>query len=403
MRRATISGLLLATCVCGAEVGAEAPPPGDELLEQEAMRRWTRLETANFRFRFPPDTDVREPAAFAADQEAVLTELLSWFGGGLSGKVDFFVWNDDGQARPFLGRPLAFAVPESRLVHTSPRHTRGHELTHIVVGDVLKPAFSSRFIGEGTAVVFDQSGRDLHEAATAALRAPMARPVSVVGLWGLDEGEDAVLYPLAGAFVARLIEDGGKDRFLALLRAPSWQHANELYGGDLGRIVSTFDQEVGINPHAETLAGLRLRARERMARDKALFSAAEMAEIESLYKRGTMKTEDGRRAYTELVQRFPRSNRAGCAALYLARTATGTERLTKIEQAITDFNDTWYGDGTNVGAYARTLLAIQLAEAGRSADARRLATEVASNSPDAIDHRGASLVADLRQRGLLGE
>lgn len=349
MRRCLAAGLFVALVTLVFDARAGAPVKAEELLQQPSMSGWTTLESTRLRFHFPPDSSVKHRDGYAREHEAALGELLSWFGGDLSGKVDFFVWNDDAQAQPVLGRALAFAVPDSLLVHTSPGHTRGHELTHIVVGDLLKPTASSRFIGEGTAVALDRAGRDLPAEATAAVRAAGSKPVSVIGLWGLEDGDDAVIYPVGGAFVTRLIADGGKERFLALLRAPTLARAREIYGADLDTIVTTFDKQVGIDPAAETLAGLRLRARDRMSKDKAIYSPAELAEIESIYKRGSMKTDDGRKAYADLVLRFPKSNRAGCAALYLARVASGADRTAKLERAAAEFDDTWYGDGTQVG------------------------------------------------------
>ena len=107
------------------------------------------------------------------------------------------------------------------------------------------------------------------------------------------------------------------------------------------------------------------------------------------------------RAYATLIQRFAKSNRAGCAALYLARVATGDDQKAKLQQAIRDYNDAWYGDGTQVGPYARTLLALQLKKAGDIDGARRLAAEVATYTPDAVEHQGRSLVESLRAAGLL--
>jgi hypothetical protein len=359
------------------------------------------LESAHFRFHFSPSSSVADRGAFAANEERVLTELLAYFGGPLSGTIDFYVWKDDAEALPVLGRKLAFAIPSSLTLHTSAGHSEGHELTHVVVGDVLRPTRGSRLISEGAAVVFDQSGRDLVAASRAAVRQAGPGRASVLGLWALDDRDDALIYPLGGAFVARLIAEGGKERFIELLREPSLERARALHGADLDRIIAAFDKDVGIEPAAEALATLRLAARARMAKDRATYTAQELTEIEAIYGQGSMKTDAGQRAYAALIQRFPESNRAGCAALYLARVATGDDQKAKLQQAIRDYNDAWYGDGTQVGPYARTLLALQLKKDGQIDAARLLAAEVAANTPNAVEHQGRSLVAWLREAELL--
>ena len=383
--------------LCAATTRAE-PPDAAQLA---ALPGWSVLESAHFRFHFSPSSGVADRGAFAANEERVLTELLAYFGGSLSGTIDFYVWKDDAEALPVLGRQLAFAIPSSLTLHTSAGHSEGHELTHVVVGDVLRPTRGSRLISEGAAVVFDQSGRDLVAASQAAVRQAGPGRASVLGLWALDDRDDALIYPLGGAFVARLIAEGGRERFIELLREPSLERARALYGADLDRIIAAFDKDVGIEPAAEALATLRLAARARMAKDRATYTAQELTEIEALYGQGSMKTDAGQRAYATLIQRFAKSNRAGCAALYLARVATGDDQKAKLQQAIRDYNDAWYGDGTQVGPYARTLLALQLKKAGDIDGARRLAAEVATYTPDAVEHQGRSLVAWLREAELL--
>ena len=187
------------------------------------------LETAHLRVHAP--AALAGLAAYAAQEETAVVALLDFFGGPLSGKVDLYAWADESEAARVLGKPLAFAVPSSLTIHTPPRHTPGHELTHIVVGDRF-PGRWNRFIGEGTAVLFDQTRRD---------RLAMARDVVKAGgvtgtvrdAWSTSAGEEAWFYPIAGAFAERLLARGGKDKFLALLAEPSLDGARRVYGADL--------------------------------------------------------------------------------------------------------------------------------------------------------------------------
>lgn len=394
-------GLLLCVGLTLCAAPTRAVPTLPDAAQLAALPGWVVLESAHFRFHFSPSSGVADRDAFAAKEERILTELLAYFGGPLSGKIDFYVWKDDAEAMSVLGRTLAFAIPSSLTLHTSAGHSEGHELTHVVIGDVLRPKRGSRLISEGAAVVFDQTGRDLIAASQAAVRRAGPARASVLGLWALDDQDDALIYPLGGAFAARLIAEGGKERFIELLREPSLERARTLYGADLDRIIAAFDKDVGIEPAAEALATLRLEARARMAKDKATYTAQELVDIEALYGQGSMKTEAGQRAYATLITRFPLANRAGCAALYLARVATGDDQKAKLKHAIRDYNDAWYGDGTQVGPYARTLLALQLKKDGDIDAAKRLAAEVAASTPNAVEHQGRSLVASLREAQLL--
>jgi hypothetical protein len=228
MRRFGISPLrsllLLVSLALGA-APSQAEPGIPDTAQLATLPGWTVLESTNFRFHFSPSSGVGDQDAFAATEERILTELLAYFGGPLSGKIDFYVWKDDAEALPVLGRPLAFALPSSLTLHTSAGHSEGHELTHVVVGDVLRPTRGSRLLSEGAAVVFDQTGRDLVAASKAAVRQAGPAKASVVTLWALDDRDDALIYPLGGAFAARLIAEGGKERFIELLREPTFDHA----------------------------------------------------------------------------------------------------------------------------------------------------------------------------------
>jgi hypothetical protein len=363
-----------------------------------ATASWRVTDTAHLHIHAPTSTPSPELDAYARQEEAALVSLMDFFGGPLTGKVDLYLWSDEAEAQRVLGQALAFAVPSSLTVHTSAKHTPGHELTHIVVGDRF-PGRWSRFIGEGTAVAFDQTHRAVDTEAAAAVRTEkLSTPIREV--WTSSAGNDAYFYPVAGAFVSMLVDKGGKERFLKLLEEPSYEGARRVYGADLDGWIDAFQVKIGLTPDP-ALEALRARAKARMELDRQRFGAADLTEIDALYKKGSMKTAEGLKAYADLVERYPTSNRAGCSMMYLAQVAKGADREAKLRRVIADFDDAWYGDGTRAGAYARTLLALQLAADGRVDEAKALAAEVAASDPDGVDHGGASLVSQLRSKGLL--
>ena len=154
------------------------------------------------------------------------------------------------------------------------------------------------------------------------------------------------------------------------------------------------------NPGIEEL---RAKAQERMALDRQFFSADDFRQIETLYQGANrnLRAPDAAAKLEDLVARFPKSNRAGCAVMYLAQRSNGAERQRLLEQAISQHENAWYGNGVQVGAFARAMLAAHYANSGRLDDAMKLAEEVATRFPGAVDHAGKPLADALRTLNLL--
>ena len=64
-------------------------------------------------------------------------------------------------------------------------------------------------------------------------------------------------------------------------------------------------------------------------------------------------------------------------------------------QAIAGHGDCFYGDGVQVGAFARFLLGYVYHKSGDTEKAKPLFDEIRKDFPDAVDHRGRSLVEQL--------
>ncbi len=152
-----------------------------------------------------------------------------------------------------------------------------------------------------------------------------------------------------------------------------------------------------------TLDMLRARAQERMRQDLAIYSAQDFRDLEALYQSANkdLRSPDAREILQRVVKLYPKSNRAGSAVLYLAQLTSGDEREKYLKTAIETYNDTWYGDGVQVGAFARAQLAMFYSVDGRTAEAKSLAREVAERFPGAVDHRGVPLAEILRRQKLL--
>jgi len=116
-----------------------------------------------------------------------------------------------------------------------------------------------------------------------------------------------------------------------------------------------------------------------------------------MYQEASRKlgTEKARELLRELIKKYPKMNRAGCAALYLASDAKGSEREDLLKQAFERHEDCMYYDGVQVGAYARYKLAEIYNQEGNVEGARELMQYVNEHYPQAIDHEGKRLILDI--------
>ena len=211
----------------------------------ESFESWTRFTTDHFEFLFSDQLVNLDRTAFARRREEAYAAISAWFGGGPDRPILFVVWSDQEEATA-VGMPLlGFSRPALNLVHCLARQTVGHEMTHVISYHALEPVVRTGLISEGTAVHFDQTGRDQLARAREALAVADGPTVAVAALW-----EDwsllpvEVSYPLAGAWIERLITRGGKDRFLDFYRDQGLAHAQEVYGDDLEGWMREFDTDL---------------------------------------------------------------------------------------------------------------------------------------------------------------
>ena len=134
----------------------------------------------------------------------------------------------------------------------------------------------------------------------------------------------------------------------------------------------------------------RLAARQRMRKDSEIYSRDQLREIETLYQVANKKwkSKEGKENLKKLIEKFDKANRTGCALLYLGQMSKGKEQEEYLKKAIDGFSDCFYGDGVQVGAYARFYLAHYYKKNGQQKKADELSKEIKTKYPDAIDHRG---------------
>ena len=139
---------------------------------------------------------------------------------------------------------------------------------------------------------------------------------------------------------------------------------------------------------------IRTAVRARRARDLAEYGHDGVRDVERLYRAYSRKGESAADELETLVAKYPKANRTGCAVMYAAQRSQGEERISWLKKAIENHGDCFYGDGAQVGAYARWYFAKELAQKGDKQAAEKLLDEIRKDFPNAVTHRGQKF-ADL--------
>ena len=136
---------------------------------------------------------------------------------------------------------------------------------------------------------------------------------------------------------------------------------------------------------------------QRMAQDRAKYTPNQLRDAENLYQVANQKwgSPEAKESLQAMVKKYPDLDRTGCAMLYLADMSKGDERAKYLQDCIDQYNDCFYGDGVQVGVYARFLLAGDYRSKGQEQEAKALFSEIKSKYPDAIDHGGKLLVDSI--------
>lgn len=142
----------------------------------------------------------------------------------------------------------------------------------------------------------------------------------------------------------------------------------------------------------------RERFDKKMADDRAKYTTEQLREAEQLYQVANQKwgTPEASESLQSMIKKFPDINRTGCALLYVAQRSEGDERVGYLKQCIEKFNGCFYGDGVQVGAYARFLLADYFSGKGEPEKAAALYAELKTQYADAIDHGGKLLLDSVK-------
>lgn len=136
---------------------------------------------------------------------------------------------------------------------------------------------------------------------------------------------------------------------------------------------------------------------ERQEADHDRYTKEQLSRLEEVYLRaGRQRGEQqSLELLREVVEGYPESNRAGCAAVTLGARLLEQGQLDEAERyllrARDEWDDSFYGDGVQVGAMARVRLADVYSLQDRTSDAQSMVEEVLERYPDAVDHNGRPL------------
>lgn len=141
------------------------------------------------------------------------------------------------------------------------------------------------------------------------------------------------------------------------------------------------------------IRALRQKAKSHAAEDAERYTPSELEDIETLYREWSTKKGSAQRTVAKnLLRKYPNSNRTGCGVIYWANICNGREKRDLLRKAIKDYDDCFYFDGVQVGAFARYLLGKELLKNGKKADAEKYFEEIRISYPEAINHKKERLV-----------
>jgi len=142
---------------------------------------------------------------------------------------------------------------------------------------------------------------------------------------------------------------------------------------------------------------LQEKVEKRFAQDRDKYTPEQVLEAEKLYQVVSQKpgSPEEKDSLQNLIKNYSDMNRTGCAVLYVAQRSQGEARAKYLQECVEKYDDCLYGDGVQVGAYARFLMARDYSRKGETKKAEALRLEIKSQYAGAIDHGGNLLLDNL--------
>ncbi|MES2439248.1 MAG: tetratricopeptide repeat protein [Verrucomicrobiota bacterium] len=169
--------------------------------------------------------------------------------------------------------------------------------------------------------------------------------------------------------------------------------------------VSELESKAGSEKKLERLReDNKTKARNRASEDSRHYKPEELADIETLYQvaNRNWRSDEARASLKKLLDKYDKSNRTGCATLYMGQMSEGRERIEYLTRAVEKFSDCYYLDGCQVGGYGRLVLALTLWQNGEKDKAAKLLAELKTKYRDSTDHKGRPMsgIAEAAEKEL---
>ena len=155
-------------------------------------------------------------------------------------------------------------------------------------------------------------------------------------------------------------------------------------------------------PEDAEITALRAKVAARAKADVDEYGRDGVRAIEMAYRAYSRSKDVDNEHLRTLIEKYPKANRTGCAVMYAGQRAQGSDDGKWFRLAMEKYADCMYGDGVQVGAYARLYLAGYLESKGKKDEAKKLRGEILKLYPDARTHRGRKMseFLDVHKEGL---
>jgi hypothetical protein len=164
---------------------------------------------------------------------------------------------------------------------------------------------------------------------------------------------------------------------------------------EMSRLLEPVRAQQGVESRRRAL---REKFEKKMTEDQAKYTGEQLREAEQLYQVANQKwgSTEAAESLQTMIKKYPDINRTGCALLYVAQRSQGEQRAKYLRDCVDKFSNCFYGDGVQVGAYARVLLADYCQSKGEKDQAAKLYSEIKSQFADAVDHAGNLLINGIK-------
>ena len=136
-------------------------------------------------------------------------------------------------------------------------------------------------------------------------------------------------------------------------------------------------------PEDAEITALRAKVAARAKADVDEYGRDGVRAIEMAYRAYSRSKDVDNEHLRTLIEKYPKANRTGCAVMYAGQRAQGSDDGKWFRLAMEKYADCMYGDGVQVGAYARLYLAGYLEAKGKKDEAKKLRDEILKLYPDA--------------------